>query len=118
MIENHTNINHNIAKALLNYNKTNVIDQKTENNINNILERFYTSRLSIRFLVQQHIELQNKNSDFIDIINTKTNPYDIITKSINNIEQMSAIIYGTIPLIEIDDNCDKDIEIIYIDSHI
>ena len=52
MIENHTNINHNIAKALLNYNKTNVIDQKTENNINNILERFYTSRLSIRFLVQ------------------------------------------------------------------
>ena len=31
---------------------------------------------------------------------------------------MSAIIYGTIPLIEIDDNCDKHIEIIYIDSHI
>lgn len=118
MIDNHVNINNNIANALLYFNKSNTIDEITENNINTILEKFYTSRLSIRFLVQQHIELTYNNDIFIGIINTKTNPYNIINNCIANIEQISSIVYGRIPLIEFDENCDTDIEMIYIDSHI
>lgn len=118
MIDTHKNINYNIAKSLIILNKKNSMDEKTENNINNILERFYTSRLSIRFLVQQHIELQKENGNFIGMINTKTNPYKIINNCICDIKQMSSIIYGKEPLIELDDNCNKDIEMIYIDSHI
>lgn len=112
---NHSNINHEIATALMTYSKLYKYSAKEEKNINDILYNFYNSRLSIRFLITQHLEIVQKKKDF-GLINKNCRPDLIIKDCILNIEQVSFLVYKKIPKIKL--NIENDINLIYIDSHI
>lgn len=118
MLTHHQNINHDIANSLITFNKKNKMNSNLERNINVILNRFYTSRLSIRFLTYQHLEIKKSNNSYIGIINKKCNPYNIIEDCIADIKLMSEITYHKLPIINFENDINKNIKIIYIDSHI
>lgn len=111
----HADINNDIANALILYNKNYKMTKYDEDFINKILYNFYMSRLSIRFLIKQHLII-NKNNLF-GLINEKCNPYNLTKNIIMNIEQMSYIIYKRYPNITINNDSYED-NFIYIDSHI
>ncbi|TEB19108.1 alpha-ketoacid dehydrogenase kinase [Coprinellus micaceus] len=50
------------------------------------LDRFYMSRIGIRFLIGQHVALntQQAHEDYVGIICTKANVHDIVQESIEN----------------------------------
>ena len=70
----------------------------------------------MRFLITQHLEV-GKNKNYNGIINKFCKPHLIINNSIENIEQMSYILYKKIPKIKLN-NDKKETTLIYIDSHI
>jgi pyruvate dehydrogenase kinase 2/3/4 len=95
----HHNIEYNIADAINNkYNKE----------AEAILNNFYSSRIGIRFLIGQHVELHNNSlsENVVGIINPKCNPHQIINDAISEVKTMITQIY----------DCDLEIECDFIQS--
>jgi pyruvate dehydrogenase kinase 2/3/4 len=70
-----------------------VLEWKRSQNAKNIgldiqawLDRFYMSRIGIRFLIGQHVALntQQPHKDYVGIICTKANVHDIVQEAIEN----------------------------------
>ncbi|KAF9455973.1 mitochondrial pyruvate dehydrogenase [Collybia nuda] len=70
-----------------------VLEWKRSHNARNIgldiqswLDRFYMSRIGIRFLIGQHVALntQQAHEDYVGIICTKANVHDIVQEAIEN----------------------------------
>ncbi|KAF9492965.1 alpha-ketoacid dehydrogenase kinase [Pleurotus eryngii] len=84
------------------------------------LDRFYMSRIGIRFLIGQHVALNNQSphQDYVGIICTKANVHDIVQEAIENArfvcEEHYAMFRG--PPVQL--ICPKDLEFPYVPGHL
>ena len=108
----HNNLEHEIYKGI------NILENSIDNSfinyeiINNELDKFFLSRISIRTLITQNNEIVNNNNSLIKNCNLKK----IINDSIDDIIYQCDNIYGDSPDIEVLNN--KEIFFPYIPSHI
>ncbi|KAG5643108.1 hypothetical protein DXG03_001572 [Asterophora parasitica] len=84
------------------------------------LDRFYMSRIGIRFLIGQHVALntQQAHEDYVGIICTKANVHDIVLEAIENArfvcEEHYAMFRG--PPVQL--ICPKDLTFAYVPGHL
>lgn len=73
--------------------------------LHEFLDRFYTSRIGIRLLMQQHLELikmkSMPNKDNYGVLEKKCNPAQIVAEAVSNAEFLCRQYYTTAPAIEI-----------------
>lgn len=86
-------------------------------NINDLLNRFFTSRIGIRVLLGHFIELHKKTTNnYFGIICTNTNPKKILLDAIEDASYVALKNNNEIPKINI--ICEEDIHICYIPNHL
>lgn len=84
------------------------------------LDRFYMSRIGIRFLIGQHVALNTlqPHPDYVGIICTKSNVHDIVHEAIENsrfvCEEHYAMFKG--PPVQL--ICPKDLDFPYVPGHL
>ncbi|KAF5365104.1 hypothetical protein D9758_011008 [Tetrapyrgos nigripes] len=78
-----------VAQGVLEWKKTQR-QKRIGLDIQQFLDRFYLSRIGIRFLIGQHIALNTQESreDYVGIICTKANVHDIVQEAIENARVM------------------------------
>lgn len=104
-----------------------VLEWKRMQNARNIgldiqawLDRFYMSRIGIRFLIGQHVALntQQAHEDYVGIICTKANVHDIVLEAIENArfvcEEHYAMFRG--PPVQL--ICPQDLTFAYVPGHL
>lgn len=104
-----------------------VLEWKRAQNTRNIgldiqawLDRFYMSRIGIRFLIGQHVALNTHQAheDYVGIICTKANVHDIVQEAIENArfvcEEHYAMFRG--PPVQL--ICPKDLTFPYVPGHL
>ena len=62
--------------------------------LNSALDNFYTNRLSVRLLIDQFINYNNKNENYIGVINKKTNINEVLNNAINDANYLCDRYYG------------------------
>lgn len=107
--ENHNNVKDDIGVAI---KQTKIYNTNQEETINNILDKFYTSRISIRVLISHAIELQRNSS----IINSNCRPYYVFQQVINNLNYITNCLYGITLDYQYFGNVEK--KITYLESHL
>ncbi|KAG1460394.1 hypothetical protein G6F56_005957 [Rhizopus delemar] len=108
-----------IAQGIIEYKqqwKTNVIDAE----IQQFLDRFYMSRIGIRMLIGQHSALYRGpfTRNFVGVICTNTNIKEIVQDAIENARFICEEHYGLFKPPEVQLFCSKDIEFMYVPSHL
>lgn len=93
---------------------------QVEKEIKTFLDRFYMSRIGIRVLIGQHIALNKlePHPDYVGIICTKTNVYNICREAIENASFVCEDYYGLFSGPKVELICPKDLEFMYIPSHL
>jgi pyruvate dehydrogenase kinase 2/3/4 len=88
--------------------------------IQDFLDRFYLSRIGIRVLIGQHIALQKPavSTDYVGIICTRTRIHEVIQDAIDNARFICEDHYGVFDAPEVILQCDKNLEFMYIPSHL
>eukprot|EP00049_Salpingoeca_infusionum_P014036 m.261478 g.261478 ORF g.261478 m.261478 type:complete len:403 (-) comp15578_c0_seq18:487-1695(-) len=90
-----------------------------EDNMTAYLERFLLSRISIRFLFNQHVALHEASSErWVGSIDTKCHVARLIEDACENAMTLCQMEYGAAPHYEIEEFGDRDIEFQYIPSHL
>ena len=107
MKDNHSTVQENLGYGIQQY-----IINYPKFNYNSFLDKFYISRIGIRTIMEQYINLVNKNEGIIKMCN----PYQIISAMINDVQYISENIYGECPNINI--YGDKIYSFPYIPSHL
>ncbi|PVU97251.1 hypothetical protein BB561_000664 [Smittium simulii] len=108
-----------IAQGIKEYkNEENV--EIIDNLVQNFLDRFYLSRIGIRVLIGQHIELNNFNQDkdYVGIICTKTKIADVINEAIQSARNICLNSYILFLPPEIELYCPPNLEFMYTPSHL
>lgn len=108
-----------VARGVLEYKR----EKSTPNidkSIQTFLDRFYMSRIGIRVLIGQHIALNRlePHPDYVGIICTKTNIYDICREAIDNALFICEEHYGLFGGPKVQLFCPKDLNFMYIPSHL
>lgn len=80
------------------------------------LDRFYTSRIGIRMLISQLIDLKRQGEGWVGIISSKTSPYQSGKQALRNVEQLCRQRYGIAPKVEFDGQL--ELEFTYIPIHL
>jgi len=94
--------------------------RRIDNEIQAWLDRFYLSRIGIRFLLGQHIALNTlePHSDYVGIICTKSNIHDIVQESIENARYVCEEHYGMFKGPPVQLICPKDLHFSYVPGHL
>ncbi|KAI0319846.1 mitochondrial pyruvate dehydrogenase [Amylostereum chailletii] len=84
------------------------------------LDRFYMSRIGIRFLIGQHIALNTlqPHPDYVGIICTRSNVYDIVHEAIENARFVCEEHYAMFKGPPIQLICPKDLHFAYVPGHL
>jgi len=84
------------------------------------LDRFYLSRIGIRFLIGQHIALNTlqPHEDYVGIICTKSNIHDIVHEAIENARFVCEEHYGMFKGPPVQLICPKDLHFNYVPGHL
>ncbi|KIR27220.1 pyruvate dehydrogenase kinase [Cryptococcus deuterogattii 99/473] len=84
------------------------------------LDRFYMSRIGIRFLIGQHIALNTlqPHPDYVGIICTRANVHDICHEAIENARYVCEEHYGLFKGPPIQLLCPKDLTFPYVPGHL
>lgn len=86
------------------------------------LDRFYMSRIGIRMLIGQHVALvdQRTQSDpnYVGIICTKTNVYDLAQEAIENARFVCEDHYGLFDAPKVRLVCDPKLNFMYVPGHL
>ncbi|KAF9063049.1 mitochondrial pyruvate dehydrogenase [Rhodocollybia butyracea] len=84
------------------------------------LDRFYLSRIGIRFLIGQHIALntQESHSDYVGIICTNANVHDIIEEAIENARFVCEEHYALFSSPPVQLICPKNLTFPYVPGHL
>ncbi|KAG7093907.1 hypothetical protein E1B28_007545 [Marasmius oreades] len=84
------------------------------------LDRFYLSRIGIRFLIGQHVALntQEPHSDYVGIICTNSNVHDIIQESIENARYVCEEHYALLSSPPVQLICPKNLTFPYVPGHL
>ncbi|KAL4294041.1 hypothetical protein AHAS_Ahas18G0188400 [Arachis hypogaea] len=101
-------------KRIMNANTA--IEDHTE--IHEFLDRFFLSRIGIRMLIGQHLELHktNPNPNCVGCIHTKMSPLDVTRNAIEDARAMCYREYGNAPEVTI--YGDPDFTFPYVPSHL
>ncbi|KAF8169878.1 mitochondrial branched-chain alpha-ketoacid dehydrogenase kinase-domain-containing protein [Mycena galopus ATCC 62051] len=108
-----------VAQGVLEWKKS----QKTSTiglDIQAWLDRFYLSRIGIRFLIGQHIALntQQAHPDYVGIICTKANIHDIVEEAIDNARFVCEEHYAMFKCPPVQLICPKDLSFPYVPGHL
>ncbi|KAH9478805.1 [Pyruvate dehydrogenase (acetyl-transferring)] kinase, mitochondrial [Psilocybe cubensis] len=84
------------------------------------LDRFYLSRIGIRFLIGQHVALntQQAHADYVGIICTKANVHDIVQEAIENARFVCEEHYAMFKGPPVQLICPKDLTFPYVPGHL
>jgi pyruvate dehydrogenase kinase 2/3/4 len=89
-----------------------VPDFETMQDCHHFLDRFYMSRIGIRFLASQYLTLRNHNNssnrhdpNYIGMICLVTSPYAVVRQAAADASQMCRRTFGRCPTVEITGNC-------------
>ncbi|KAJ7888118.1 mitochondrial branched-chain alpha-ketoacid dehydrogenase kinase-domain-containing protein [Mycena olivaceomarginata] len=84
------------------------------------LDRFYLSRIGIRFLIGQHIALntQQAHPDYVGIICTKANIHDIVEEAIENARFVCEEHYAMFKCPPVQLICPTDLSFPYVPGHL
>lgn len=104
----HSNLENSISLGLQKIN----FPIMNYNLLNNNLDDFFLSRIGIRTLISQHIEMSNQNGSIIKNINLN----NIIQESIFTTSNICERVYGDVPIIKYKEN--NKINFLYIKSHL
>ncbi|KAI9232760.1 MAG: mitochondrial branched-chain alpha-ketoacid dehydrogenase kinase-domain-containing protein [Podila humilis] len=107
------------AQGILEF-KQSKMSHLVDTDVQAFLDRFYMSRIGIRMLIGQHIALNKGPSrkDYVGIICTKTNLADIAQEAIDNAKFICEDYYGLFRGPEVHLHCKKDLEFMYVPSHL
>ena len=96
--DEHIDIEFRISNAIKDYKNEigykNGYFDKNINDIDKILTNFYYSRIGIRFLLSQHIEILkqlDKGKEVNGIIDNKCTPYGIVNDAVSNVESKNDL---------------------------
>ncbi|KAL0959514.1 hypothetical protein HGRIS_011224 [Hohenbuehelia grisea] len=104
-----------------------VLEWKRSQNARNIgldiqtwLDRFYLSRIGIRFLIGQHVALntQHAHEDYVGIICTKANVHDIVQEAIENARFVCEEHYAMFKGPPVQLICPKELSFPYVPGHL
>jgi pyruvate dehydrogenase kinase 2/3/4 len=74
------------------------VEFETQQEIHDFLDRFYTCRVGIRVLIGQYLALrQPPVQDYIGIICSRTSPYEVVKRAIDDAAFMCTRKYGDAP---------------------
>jgi len=84
------------------------------------LDRFYMSRIGIRFLIGQHVALNTHQShdDYVGIICTQANVHDIVQESIENARFVCEEHYAMFKGPPVQLICPRDLTFAYVPGHL
>jgi len=84
------------------------------------LDRFYMSRIGIRFLIGQHVALNTlaPHADYVGIICTRANVHDIVHEAIENARYVCEEHYGMFKGPPVQLICPKDLHFAYVPGHL
>ncbi|KIM37163.1 hypothetical protein M413DRAFT_448673 [Hebeloma cylindrosporum] len=84
------------------------------------LDRFYLSRIGIRFLIGQHVALntQQAHEDYVGIICTKANVHDIVQEAIENARFVCEEHYAMFKGPPVQLICPKELTFPYVPGHL
>jgi len=84
------------------------------------LDRFYMSRIGIRFLIGQHVALNTlaPHEDYVGIICTHANVHDIVHEAIENARFVCEEHYGMFKGPPVQLICPKDLDFAYVPGHL
>ncbi|TFK17391.1 alpha-ketoacid dehydrogenase kinase [Coprinopsis marcescibilis] len=84
------------------------------------LDRFYMSRIGIRFLIGQHVALntQQAHEDYVGIICTKANVHDIVQEAIENARFVCEEHYAMFKGPPVQLICPRDLTFAYVPGHL
>ncbi|KAI9593829.1 mitochondrial branched-chain alpha-ketoacid dehydrogenase kinase-domain-containing protein [Syncephalis fuscata] len=108
-----------ISQGIQEYKDT-IGNQPIDTDVQLFLDRFYLSRIGIRMLIGQHIALHQstQDSDYVGIICTRTNISQIVQEAIDNARFICEDYYGLFTAPEIQLHCPKELEFMYVPSHL
>lgn len=108
-----------VAQGVLEWKRSHNTHQ-IDNEIQAWLDRFYLSRIGIRFLIGQHIALNTlePHPDYVGIICTKSNIHDIVQESIENARFVCEEHYGMFKGPPVQLICPKDLHFSYVPGHL
>lgn len=91
-----------------------------DRSIQTFLDRFYMSRIGIRVLIGQHIALNKlePHPDYVGVICTNTNVYQICREAIDNAMFICEEHYGLFKPPSVQLVCPKDLSFMYVPSHL
>jgi len=98
-------------------------NQRTQNiglDVQSWLDRFYMSRIGIRFLIGQHVALNTlaPHKDYVGIICTHANVHDIVHEAIENARYVCEEHYGMFKGPPVQLICPKDLHFAYVPGHL
>jgi len=93
---------------------------ETPQEIQDWLDRFYMSRIGIRFLIGQHVALNTlqPDQDYVGIICTKTNVFDVVTEAIENARYICEEHYGLFKGPPVQLVCPENLTFPYVPGHL
>ncbi|KAI9653769.1 MAG: hypothetical protein M1829_001132 [Trizodia sp. TS-e1964] len=117
----HDSVVTTIAQGILEYKRTRQRMQ-IDNNIQAFLDRFYMSRIGIRMLIGQHIALTDQRyssePNYVGIICTKSNVYEIAQEAIENARFVCEDHYGLFDAPKVQLVCKPDLNFMYVPGHL
>jgi pyruvate dehydrogenase kinase 2/3/4 len=102
-------------KRELGYQPTDMLPDHLEDPLTQFLNGFYSSRIGIRTLIEQHVALHHPRPGHVGIINCHTHPVAICRDAADEAAIMCERELGASPLVEIIG--DSDFSFKFIDSH-
>lgn len=117
----HDSVVTTVAQGILEYKRKRQRMQ-IDSNIQNFLDRFYMSRIGIRMLIGQHIALSDQRHasepNYVGIICTKTNVYELAQEAIENARFVCEDHYGLFDAPKVQLVCEPDLNFMYVPGHL
>ncbi|KAJ2749427.1 [Pyruvate dehydrogenase (acetyl-transferring)] kinase isozyme 2 [Coemansia sp. BCRC 34490] len=108
-----------LAQGVVEYKRLLQTD-RINSSVQHFLDRFYLSRIGIRMLIGQQIELNQsqQQKDYVGVICTHTNVAQVVQEAINNAQFVCGDYYMLMTVPEIELHCPRDLEFMYVPSHL
>eukprot|EP00871_Galdieria_phlegrea_P001128 jgi/Galph1/2015/GphlegSOOS_G692.1 len=113
--QRHDNVVKLIAKGILEL-KRHCGKGTDDISIHEFLDRFYLSRIGIRFLISQHIAMHEPREGYVGVINARCRPADVAEDAANAAKSIAYRYYGDAPDVQLLGNVSLSFP--YIEGHL
>ncbi|TIA72385.1 hypothetical protein E3P91_02077 [Wallemia ichthyophaga] len=117
----HDSVVPTIAQGVLEYKQHQRSAGGVDTDIQSFLDRFYMSRIGIRFLIGQHVALNAltpHHPDYVGIICKRTNVRDVCDEAIDNARFIAEDHYALFKPPQVQLICPPNLEISYVPGHL